>query len=100
VTLNGTGIYIYGAKRFNHGAYTVTIGQNPAVTLNGAASPNAFEQLLCVNGSLPYRQHTVMLANAGAPGYVDLDYVMITTGDNDARSVLCLRVGTVGLSVL
>jgi hypothetical protein len=69
------------------------------VTLSGAASPDVFEQLLYGNGSLPYGQHTVTLANAGAPGYVDLDYVVITTGDNDARSVLWLRVGTAWLSV-
>jgi hypothetical protein len=99
VTFNGTGIYLYGAKRFNHGAYTVTIGQNPAVTLNGSASPDLFEQLLYGNGSLPYGQHTVTLSNAGAPGYVDLDSVVITTGDDDARSVLHLRVRNVGLSV-
>jgi hypothetical protein len=99
VALNGTGIYLLGAKRFNHGAYTVTIGQNPAATLSGAASPDVIEQLLYGNGSLPYGQHTVTLPNTGAPGYVDLDYVVITTGDDDARSVLCLRVGTVGLSV-
>jgi hypothetical protein len=88
VTFNGTGIYLYGAKRFNHGAYTVTIGQNPASTFSGAASPDVFEQLLYGNGSLSYGQHTVTLANAGARGYVDLDYVVITTEDNDARSVL------------
>jgi hypothetical protein len=99
VTLNGTGIYLYGAKRFNHGAYTVTIGQNPTVALSGAASPDVFGQLLYGNGSLPYGQHIVTLVNAGAPGYVDLDHVVITTGDDDARSVLCLRVGAVGLSV-
>jgi hypothetical protein len=56
--------------------------------MNGSASPDVFEQLLYGNGSLPYGQHTVTLANAGAPGYVDLDYVVITTGDNDARFVL------------
>jgi hypothetical protein len=86
---------VYGAKRANHGMYNVTL-DGRAFSGNGAATPSEFQQLLFANGSLPAGLHTLVLANADSGGlYVDLDYFVVTAGDNSDACVACTwDVGT------
>ncbi|KAF8315860.1 hypothetical protein DL93DRAFT_2078580 [Clavulina sp. PMI_390] len=78
VTLNfyGTGVWLYGARRGNHGPYSVTLdGTN--TTGQGEASPDVFNSLLFGASSLSRSSHTVVLRNegSGSNNWLDLDYV-------------------------
>jgi hypothetical protein len=80
-------VYVFGAKRANHGAYTATL-DGRAAAANGSAVPDAFAQLLFGAGGLPYGEHTLTLANTDAQGgFVDLDYVVVTAGDGRTECV-------------
>jgi hypothetical protein len=80
LTFNGTSCYLYGAMRPNHGMYAVNV-DGQTTSNNGSRDPNAFQTLLYGNSDLPYGEHQVTLTNTGAPGWVDLDYVVLTVGD-------------------
>jgi hypothetical protein len=84
-TFTGTGVYLFGALRVNHGDFTVTV-DGTTVTGSGFADPIAFQQPLFGQGNLPYGTHHVVLENAFVNDliFVDLDYIMITTGDGSA----------------
>jgi hypothetical protein len=85
-SFNGTGVYLYGAKRSNHGAYAVSLdGQ---ITSGNGSSPNAelFEQLLFSAVDLPYGTHELVLTNTAAPQYLDLDSVVVVGGDGNVST--------------
>jgi hypothetical protein len=90
----GSGVYIFGALRINHGGFNVTVD---GVTTTGMSfgNPFVFQALLFGQGNLPYGKHEVVFTNAfgtgTAPLFVDLDFVVITTGDGDDRYVMKKR---------
>jgi hypothetical protein len=51
------------------------------VAISNGAGDEDYQELLYSNADLPYGLHQVVLKNTGAPSFVDLDFVTITTGD-------------------
>jgi hypothetical protein len=77
LTFHGTAIWLFGAKRANHGTYTASIDNQTPTNGNGHSSPDVFRQVLfsaeCSNGA-----HTVVLTNTGnvvGSNFLDIDYV-------------------------
>jgi hypothetical protein len=88
-TFTGTGVYLFGALKVNHDEFTVIINDTISVTGNSFSDPFQFQQTLFGLGDLPYGTHRVVLENTcdlAAP-YVDLDFIIITTGDGEERFV-------------
>jgi len=75
-TFNGTGFWIYGAKRSNHGTYSVEVDGANYPDNNGASTNNQFMVSLFNTSGLSQGSHTVSLTNTGTNGqYVDIDLV-------------------------
>jgi hypothetical protein len=81
---NGTGVYIYGAKRANHGSYSVSIDGQAVANSNGNGDEE-YQQLLYGTSTLSYGLHYVEIINTGAPSFLDLDLVNITVGDGKSE---------------
>ncbi|KAH8827747.1 hypothetical protein DL96DRAFT_1115101 [Flagelloscypha sp. PMI_526] len=78
---NGTAVYIYGARRFNHGQFTVDV-DGETESLDGKADPDEFQQVLySKTGLSPNQEHEVTLTNGINPDYVDIDFIVATLGD-------------------
>jgi len=76
-TFNGTGVQIFGAKRGNHGPYSVTIDSSAPTALNGtAADPGEFQASLFSIANLQQGLHKVVIMNGGA-SYLDIDLVRL-----------------------
>lgn len=75
-TFNGTAVTIFGAKRFNHGLYTITLDNSNVGTFNGTNAEGVWGPLYSV-GNLPQQSHTVRITHAGNTGtqYLDVDYI-------------------------
>ncbi|EKM58539.1 uncharacterized protein PHACADRAFT_252958 [Phanerochaete carnosa HHB-10118-sp] len=92
VTFNGSAVYIFGAKRPNHDVYAVTIdgATTTANGYSGSANINIFNATLFSQTGLDTsEQHQIALQNkysTSTPAYVDLDYVIITSGDGNAST--------------
>jgi hypothetical protein len=71
---------MFGAKRANHGLYSVSIDGQIVATPSGAGNEE-YQQLLYGTSNLAYGLHHIEIANTAAPSYLDLDLVTITTGD-------------------
>ncbi|OAX44144.1 hypothetical protein K503DRAFT_730129 [Rhizopogon vinicolor AM-OR11-026] len=80
-SFNGTGFWIYGAKRTNHGTFTVTVDNQSFSNINGQSNVNLFQQVLFNQSGLAQGLHTVSLMNTGSGGtnYVDIDIVVWET---------------------
>ena len=90
ITFNGTAIYIFGAKRGNHGHYIVTVDNDQSQRFDGYA-PEAngvdgvYQVPLFAKTDLKDGLHTVVLTND--PGtdtskpYVDIDFITWTSND-------------------
>jgi hypothetical protein len=83
-SFNGTGVYLYGAKRWNHGSYTVTVDGVIVQNASGVGD-DIYQALLYGISDMEYGLHHIILTNTGAPSYVDLDYVVITIGDGKPK---------------
>ncbi|KAF8598672.1 hypothetical protein BDV93DRAFT_412802, partial [Ceratobasidium sp. AG-I] len=82
-SFNGTTVYIFGAKRSNHGYYNVTIDGNQAERFDGQAGGTG-EKPLYRKTDLADRMHTVVLSNdpdAGTVSAVDIDFITWTSSD-------------------
>ncbi|KAL1683187.1 hypothetical protein EV122DRAFT_273754 [Schizophyllum commune] len=80
-TFNGTYVYLYGAKRSNHGPFSVEL-DGVKSSYNGNSGEALFQQLLFSHGPLePDQPHTVHLQcdGSGDDGWLDLDYITFTT---------------------
>lgn len=87
IAFRGTAIYIYGAKRPNHGFYRVGVDAEPSIQYDGYKEAQAdgadgiFQTLLFSRYGLANGDHNVTLTNivnrADRP-YVDIDFVTIT----------------------
>lgn len=74
IAFNGTGVSLYGAKRSNHGLYTVNMDGADSIQANGSSSTSFFQQTLYASNNLTLGYHSVTLENM-EPNYVDIDYV-------------------------
>jgi hypothetical protein len=88
-TLNfyGTACYYFGAKRSNHGQYTVSLDKNATQSDGYEPDPGQFQQLLYSAENLELANHTLTITNGPVNGlWVDVDYIVFTTGDGYVNS--------------
>ncbi|CAE7145154.1 unnamed protein product [Rhizoctonia solani] len=84
ITFRGTDIYIYGAKRNNHGYYSATVDDEPAWPIYGRpglGGAEEFQSLLFARQGLTNGKHTFRLTNIVEGQdkiWVDIDYIVIT----------------------
>ncbi|KAK0191401.1 hypothetical protein F5146DRAFT_599832 [Armillaria mellea] len=74
---NGTGIAIYGAKRFNHGTYSATL-DGVINRFDGYSQTSIYNQSLFSASSLQNGPHTLILTNTQTNNnlsFLDVDYV-------------------------
>ncbi|CAE6437689.1 unnamed protein product [Rhizoctonia solani] len=84
VTFHGTAIYLYGAKRVNHGYYRVAVDDEPSLSMSGrplAGAPEKFQSLLFSREGLTNGEHTLRLENIYEDNekiWLDVDFIVIT----------------------
>ena len=80
LNFNGTAVWIYGAKRDNHGPYNTTLDGSPFYD-NGYSSTNIFQQVLFPGLGLSNATlHTVSIADSPTTAndpYLDIDSVCL-----------------------
>ncbi|KAF8315823.1 hypothetical protein DL93DRAFT_2096495 [Clavulina sp. PMI_390] len=84
-SFNGTGVWVYGAHRPNHGWYNVTLDDQPEQPYFGQGA-NSFQQLLYSSYGLDDGPHTLSIYNTG-PGtdndtslvWFDIDWITYET---------------------
>ncbi|KAG1742918.1 hypothetical protein EDB19DRAFT_1907403 [Suillus lakei] len=89
-SFNGTAFWIYGAKRTNHGTYTVTVDNANFAGNTGQSNTNLFQQVLFNQSGLTQGLHTVSITNTAttsANPYVDIDMVAWQTEFNGTQLV-------------
>ncbi|KDQ57585.1 hypothetical protein JAAARDRAFT_687068 [Jaapia argillacea MUCL 33604] len=77
-TFDGTGVWLFGALRPNHGHYSVQLDGGTLISYDGWANPEQFQAVLFSAINLPQGSHTVVLSNAGNTSYPYLDVDFIT----------------------
>jgi len=102
LTFKGIAVYIFGAKRGNHGFYHVSVDGEPGQQFDGYAPPNGTYQFpLFVREGLADRQHTVTLTNiVNGPQrpFVDTDYITWTRKDDVSFNSKIVEDGRFGYS--
>ena len=94
-TFNGTGFWLYGAKKPEYGVYVVMLDDEVISYSNASASQEDFNQLLGGQSGLQDGQHHVTLM---AGGLMDLDAVTIESSAEESQAefagvyVLCSSV--------
>ncbi|CAE6437700.1 unnamed protein product [Rhizoctonia solani] len=84
ITFHGTAIYLYGAKRNNHGYYRVAVNDEPSIPMSGrpeAGAPEEFQTLLFSRQGLESGEHTLRMTNVHEDSnrvWVDIDFIVIT----------------------
>ncbi|KAF5322600.1 hypothetical protein D9619_001541 [Psilocybe cf. subviscida] len=82
----GTGVSIFGGRRPNYGAYTVSVDGNTIQTGTSQASQDLSRQQLASATGLSYGNHTLVLTNTGgAP--VDIDSIDFQTSGGPSGSI-------------
>lgn len=77
-TFNGTGVEIYGAKRFNHGLFQVKLDNTPYPPSSGyAPDTGVFQEPIFSVGGLAPGLHTVTLINQEKK-FLDIDFVGVS----------------------
>ncbi|KAJ6562356.1 hypothetical protein B0H19DRAFT_943191 [Mycena capillaripes] len=79
-TFTGTQVWVYGAKRSNHGPYTVTIDKTTQ-QFDGFSAKDNFTAIFD-SGSLSSGQHTVVITNNendAKKSFLDIDYITWST---------------------
>ncbi|KAG2150829.1 hypothetical protein DEU56DRAFT_908470 [Suillus clintonianus] len=85
-SFNGTAFWIYGAKRGNHGTYTVTVDNSNFAGNTGQSNTALFQQVLFNQSGLSQGLHTVSLTNTATGSlYVDIDMVVWQTEFNGTQ---------------
>ncbi|KAB5593174.1 hypothetical protein CTheo_3404 [Ceratobasidium theobromae] len=87
IAFRGTAIYIYGAKRNNHGYYRVSLNGEPPIQYDGYQGEGVderFQTLLYERLNLVDQVHNLVLTNIvnGYRTYVDIDFVIVTRETN------------------
>ncbi|KAI5990835.1 hypothetical protein F5J12DRAFT_897632 [Pisolithus orientalis] len=78
LSFNGTGVWIYGAKRSNYNTYTVQLDSATYGPYDGYYPTQEFLQVLFNQTGLTQGMHNLTLTNTGTNGtYVDIDLVGI-----------------------
>ncbi|KAG6918052.1 hypothetical protein DXG01_016708 [Tephrocybe rancida] len=78
-TFNGTGVQIFGAKRGNHGPYSVKVdGATYPTTTGLLRDPGLFQQSLFAVDGLALGLHEVTITNQGTT-FLDVDFITWTT---------------------
>lgn len=76
-SFNGTGVWIYGAKRGNHNTYTVQLDDNTYGPYTGYSAASEFMQVLFNYTTLSQGWHNLTLTNTGTNAeYVDIDLIV------------------------
>ncbi|KAF9227463.1 hypothetical protein BS17DRAFT_775527 [Gyrodon lividus] len=76
-SFNGTAFWIYGAKRSNHGTYTVEVDSASYANNNGDSANALFQQSLFNMSGLAQGMHAVNLINTASGNlYVDIDLIV------------------------
>lgn len=78
-SFNGTGVWAYGARRFNHATYYyVQLDDVTWGPYNGVSTTQAFMQPIFNDSGLTQKMHTLTLMNHGSGGnnYVDIDLIV------------------------
>ncbi|KIN98081.1 hypothetical protein M404DRAFT_16672 [Pisolithus tinctorius Marx 270] len=76
-SFNGTGVWIYGAKRSNHNTYTVQLDSATYGPYDGYYPTQEFLQVLFNQTGLTQGMHNLTLTNTGTNGtYVDIDLIV------------------------
>ncbi|KAI5988701.1 hypothetical protein EDD15DRAFT_2371026 [Pisolithus albus] len=87
-SFNGTGVWIYGAKRGNHNTYTVQLDDNTYGPYTGYSAAAEFMQVLFNYTTLSQGMHNLTLTNTGTNAeYVDIDLIVwhseVGSGEQD-----------------
>ncbi|KAF9793501.1 hypothetical protein BJ322DRAFT_1035047 [Thelephora terrestris] len=78
LSFNGTTVWIYGAKRPNHGPFNTTLDGTPYYD-TGYSATNLFQRVLFPGQSLSDGTHTVTIIDSPAQStapYLDVDYIV------------------------
>ncbi|KZS98294.1 hypothetical protein SISNIDRAFT_448495 [Sistotremastrum niveocremeum HHB9708] len=87
ITFFGTAYWVFGAKRGNHGSFTVTLNNTDQFTGSGFSANDEFQTLLHSNTTLPIGTHVLTIANGNDPTkFVDIDWITFTGGDGNPSS--------------
>lgn len=84
-SFNGTGIWLYGARRSEYGSYTISVDGVEMMQENANSPDSEFQQSLGGVASLQMGSHEVTLTNTGS--MVDLDYVVFEADGPEATTV-------------
>ncbi|KAF7368328.1 hypothetical protein MVEN_00154200 [Mycena venus] len=91
-TFNGTQVFVFGAKRGNHGLYSVTLDGYLFQTLfDGSASPEIIPAPLFASDILELGQHTVTLTNQWtdpSKPFLDIDFITWTTSVSTVETMI------------
>lgn len=80
MTFNGTGVWIYGAKRPNHAPYNITLDDQPYAQNDGHSDEDIFQDVLFSTTGLTNGPHTVSIADSvvdPSRQYLDIDWVRL-----------------------
>ncbi|KAJ7147284.1 hypothetical protein C8R46DRAFT_546455 [Mycena filopes] len=83
-SFTGTQVFVFGAKRSNHGPYSITL-DGTSTLFDGAADPPIFGTLFA-SDVLPQAQHTITVTNElsdTAKPFLDIDFITWTTTGAD-----------------
>ncbi|WVN90835.1 uncharacterized protein L203_106078 [Cryptococcus depauperatus CBS 7841] len=89
----GTDITIYGAKRINHGLYSVVVDNGDVQMYNGYSDPEQFQVILYTSQGLKQGNHQIVLANRNDMNaidghiYLDIDYASLPPDTTSSPTV-------------
>ncbi|KAJ7682870.1 hypothetical protein B0H17DRAFT_50240 [Mycena rosella] len=89
---NGTQVYVFGAKRDNHGPYSITL-DGASTTLDGFSAVATFSTLF-VSNVLPQGIHTITVTNElndATKAFLDIDFITWTTTSTDSGEVVTIE---------
>ncbi|KAI0762134.1 hypothetical protein BD413DRAFT_585845 [Trametes elegans] len=79
-TFNGTGIWLYGARKRDYGGFILLVDDDVVAYANATASAAVFGQTLGGLSDLKLGQHVVSIMNGGT-GPIDLDGIVYETAE-------------------
>ncbi|KAK7472648.1 hypothetical protein VKT23_000761 [Stygiomarasmius scandens] len=88
---NGTGVWIFGAKRPNYGDYSIAVdGTDVVASASAEGSQDQFKQLLGSKLNMSYGTHTITFSISGT-STIDIDFIEVETrlsGNEITKSVM------------
>ncbi len=82
-SFEGTGFWLYGAKRDNYGQYILILDDQVTSYANATSKDAQVQQVLGGASGLENKQHTVKILSAGG-GLVDIDAIVYETTNQEA----------------